>query len=65
MKNFKQWAEEKNIELPDLSENRVRTGVGPQYPDAYVRGQYPGSYFPPAKATAVLDLKNAEKTKAK
>ena len=62
MKTFKQWAEVNKFELPVMtdsedaqtatSENGKRTGIGGQYPDAYVRGQYQPAYFPPIKATA-------------
>lgn len=71
MKTFLKWAETNKLELPVIndsgtaekatSENGVRTGIGPQYPDAYVRAQYPHKYFNPVKATADLDLKNAGK----
>jgi hypothetical protein len=71
MKTFLKWAEANKLELPMLndtepskkttSESGTRTGVGPQYPDAYVRAQYPHKYFNPTKATADLDLKNAGK----
>lgn len=69
MKTFLQWAEEKgfDVSLPVVTdtsakekttgENRMRTGVTHNYPDAYVRGQYPDLAFPPTKGTAVLDLK--------
>ena len=59
MKTFLKWAEQNKLELPVIAENGVRTGVGPQYPDAYVRAQYPHKYFNPIKATSDLDLKNA------
>ena len=67
MKTFVQWAEDKGYDFPELlidvepkkasSENRVRTGVTANYPDAYLRAQYPDGYYPPHKGTAVLDLK--------
>ncbi len=73
MKTFAQWAEENKLELPVLttagegeeatSEQKSRTGVGPQYPDAYHMGQYPHKYFNPTKATADLDVENAKKKK--
>ena len=66
MKTFLQWVEENDLELPKMTdtdeptaatgENRVRTGVTHNYPDAYVRSQYPHKYFNPTKATADLDL---------
>lgn len=71
MKTFMQWVEENKLELPALtdaeegkeatSENRARTGVGPQYPDAYFMAQYPHKYSNPTKATTDLDLSNAKK----
>lgn len=57
MKTFINWCEEKKLELPAIDENRVRTGITANYPDAYVRAQYPELNFPPHKATAPLDLK--------
>jgi hypothetical protein len=36
-------------------ENRARTGYSANYPDAYVRAQYPHQWFVPRKATAGLD----------
>jgi hypothetical protein len=72
MKTFKQWAEENKLDLsvvtdteekkPATSENRIRTGLSHNYPDAYVRGQYPHKYFNPVKATTDLDLAQKPKT---
>ena len=69
MKTFLQWAEEKELELPQeqvatdspkgedtTDENRTRTGVTKNYPDAYVRSQYPHKWFNPTKATTDLDM---------
>lgn len=36
-------------------EQRARTGYSANYPDAYVRAQYPHQWFVPRKATANLD----------
>ena len=44
--DFKQW----------FTENAQRTGVRPQYPEGYVRSQYPPQYFPPLSAEAIFDL---------
>jgi len=60
MKTFMQWSEENKIELPveaqgenaDASENTHRAGASKNYPDAYVRGQYPHKYFNPTTSTA-------------
>lgn len=71
MKTFLKWAEENELALPGqdsqvttdagaeeetTDENRTRTGVTKNYPDAYVRSQYPHKWFNPTKATADLDL---------
>lgn len=71
MRTFTQWAEEKKLELPVLvdtktgevatGENTKRTGLSYNYPDLYVRGQYPHKYFNPMKATADLDLEQQPK----
>jgi len=59
MNTFFQWCEEKNLELPEISENTKRTGQSQNYPDGYVRSQYPKDhYFNPIKATAELDKVN-------
>lgn len=68
MKTFLQWAEDNGYDVRIVTdtekptgkkkrENRVRTGITHNYPDAYVRGQYPEGQFPPYKGTAFLDLK--------
>jgi hypothetical protein len=71
MKTFLKWVEETDRGLIGWAsdnklnvENILRTGVRFGYPDAYVRAQYPGGYFPPATATAALDLDNAKKFKS-
>lgn len=66
MKNFFQWAEEKNFDLSFLkdteegkkatSENTKRSGISANYPDAYVRSQYPHKYFNPIAADADYKL---------
>jgi hypothetical protein len=69
MKNFFQWAEEKNFDLSFLkdindsedgkkatSENTKRSGISANYPDAYVRSQYPHKYFNPKAADADYKL---------
>ena len=72
MKTFLQWAEENELALPGQDtqvttdaeaaeedtkdENRTRTGVTQNYPDAYVRSQYPHKWFNPTKATTDLDI---------
>ena len=58
MKTFIKWCEESKRDLPEIDENRVRTGVTQNYPDAYVRSQYPHKWFNPAKATTDLDMQN-------
>lgn len=73
MKTFFKWAEENKFELPNLNdtepgqevkgENTKRTGYSGNYPDAYVKGQYPHKYFNPIKATADLDKENDKKAK--
>ena len=65
MKTFLQWADENKLTLPVVkdaedgkpatAENTKRTGYSANYPDAYVRSQYPKKYFNPIKATADLD----------
>lgn len=34
------------------AENTKRSGISQNYPDAYVRGQYPRKYFNPVSSTA-------------
>lgn len=62
--DFIKWCEVNNLTLPTTNENSQRTGVKPQYPDAYARSQYPDAYFAPISATAYLDLKNSKKTRS-
>jgi hypothetical protein len=67
MKKFLQWVEDNNLSLPSdvvagekteveakpaTSENTKRSGISQNYPDAYVRAQYPRKYFNPITATA-------------
>lgn len=61
IKTFRQWAEENKLDLT-VAENTKRTGLTANYPDAYVRSQYPHKYFNPIKATADLDLEQKPKT---
>lgn len=42
-------------------EQRARTGYSANYPDAYVRAQYPHQWFVPRKATADLEKQNMKK----
>lgn len=60
MLDFINWCSAKSLPLPTTDENTTRSGIRPQYPDAYVRSQYPDAYFAPTSATAYLDLKNAK-----
>jgi hypothetical protein len=63
MIDFLNWCGGKNLPLP-TNENTKRAGVSQEYPDGYVRSQYPAdAYFAPYSATAYLDLKNAKKVK--
>lgn len=63
MKTFVKWCEKTKRDLPAVAESQTRTGISDNYPPAYVRGQYPGKYFNPTKATADLDLQQkASKT---
>jgi hypothetical protein len=53
MKTFFQWAEQKNLELPVVTEKTARAGIAHwAYPDAYKRQQYPDNYFMPVAADA-------------
>ena len=61
MKTFLLWAKENSLALPTIegegekansTENTKRAGISDNYPDAYVRGQYPHKYFNPITATA-------------
>jgi len=57
MKSFKQWAENKNLELPALNEKTARAGIAHwAYPDGYIRSHYPGSYFMPIAADALQKM---------
>lgn len=67
IKTFLNWAGEKGLDLPAdagevTKENRVRTGLNQNYPDAYVRAQYPHKWFNSAKATTDFDLEAKPKT---
>jgi hypothetical protein len=71
MKTFLQWVEEHKLDLPvftdadednkkpAMQEKAIRN-IGPQYPDAYKKGQYmdgkTGSYFAPANADVLFKL---------
>lgn len=71
MKTFLQWVEEEKKDLPvisndsdddkkpSLQEKTKRGGIGNQYPDAYVRQQYPRKYFNPIAADADYKLSAA------
>jgi len=75
MKTFMQWAEEKKLDLPVVrdteqsgkesttKENQTRTGQTHNYPDGYLRSQYPAGYFAPTKATAFLDAEQKPRKK--
>jgi hypothetical protein len=66
VKTFLQWAEEEKKELPLFSanEDRIRGGIAHwAYPDAYVRSQYPDSYFLPHAADALYKLGKKKKKK--
>lgn len=61
MKTFLLWAKENKLALPTIegegekansSENTKRAGISNNYPDAYVRSQYPHKYFNPITSTA-------------
>jgi hypothetical protein len=75
MKTFVQWADDKQLELPygveteptepATSENSVRTGQSANYPDAYLRSQYPLAWLTPTKATAFLDAEQKARPKGK
>jgi len=59
MKTFIQWAEEKKLDLPELTESGAarRGGIAHwAYPDAYVRQQYPDGYFMPTAADAMFKM---------
>lgn len=66
MKTFIQWAGESKKELPiyQQDENTKRSGIAVwAYPDAYVRQQYPGGYFTPIAADAMVKLGMGSKGK--
>jgi len=62
MKTFMDWVKDEKLELPVFtdapesekasSENTKRAGISANYPDAYVRAQYPHKYFNPITSTA-------------
>lgn len=67
MKSFFQWAEEKNLELPivtdqeasdkTVTEKTARAGFAHwAYPDLYVRSHYPDGWFMPRAADAVQKM---------
>jgi len=61
MKTFVQWAEKTKKELPLYTQEEAgsqrRAGIAYwAYPDAYVRNQYPDSYFTPYAADALFKL---------
>lgn len=62
MLDFIEWCKTNNLELPVLTEKTHRSGIRPQYPDAYAgRGYaYPDANWAPHSATAFLDLKNSK-----
>jgi len=73
MKTFIKWADVEQLELPyaievepskpATSENSVRTGQSHNYPDAYLRSQYPLAWLTPTKATAYLDAQQKPRAK--
>lgn len=66
MKSFIQWLEANKLDLPvfvdategkpTTAEDAKRAGISQNYPDAYVRGQYPHKYFNPHAADADFKL---------
>lgn len=62
MKTFLDWVKDEELELPVFTdaqegeeatrENTKRAGISANYPDAYVRAQYPHKYFNPITSTA-------------
>lgn len=62
MHTFLDWIKEEGLKLPvfsdaaeseeSTSENTKRSGISSNYPDAYVRAQYPHKYFNPITSTA-------------
>lgn len=65
MLDFVNWCQDKKLPLPTTAENTTRSGIRPQYPEGYVRSQYPDAYFAPTSATSFLDLKNSKKVTSK
>lgn len=66
MKTFLQWADSRKIEIPEVNmkaENTKRSGIRGNYPDGYVRSQYPDLYFTPIAADAPVQLKMAGRGK--
>jgi hypothetical protein len=61
MIDFLTWCNAKNLSLPTTSENTHRSGQRPQYPEGYLRSQYPDAALAPSSATSFLDLKNSKK----
>lgn len=59
MKTFVQWAETVKKELPVYVQDEAtrRAGIAYwAYPDAYIRNQYPDSWFTPYAADAAFKL---------
>lgn len=72
MKTFLDWLKENKADLlvdkeaeKATSEDTTRTGVSQNYPDAYVRAQYPHKYFNAGLATADLALEAKPKSTKK
>lgn len=66
MKTFLQWADNRGLKLPEVdlkAENTKRSGIRGNYPDGYIRNQYPDLYFTPIAADAPVQLKNAGRGK--
>lgn len=67
MKTFIQWAEAKNLPLPEIKENTKRAGIASwAYPSAYAgRGYaYPDGYYMPHAADAAFKMKSKPNDKA-
>lgn len=59
MKTFYQWAGDKELELPVLTEKTTRAGIAHwAYPDSYIRSHYPDGWFMPTAADAVQKFGN-------
>ncbi len=67
MKTFVKWAESNKLDLPPVSEHAAKRGgiATWAYPDAYVRGQYPGIYFAPIAADHAFKLKGSKKNESR